>query len=236
MTRDDTAPSMPGSPVLDRRAMLIGTALLGVGGVAMARQPAPVASRVLQDALEKMIPLRVGDWAYRDASGIVLPPPDATSDSLYNGVVTRSYALPGRAPIMLLVAYSNVQDGMLQVHRPEVCYPAGGYSLSPTQVQDVPNGMGGVIPANSFSADGVSRTEQVLYWTRIGNLFPTRWIDQRIAVVRANIDGIIPDGVLVRVSTLAPDMASAQADLMGFAAQLIKAAPPTARRLMIGTA
>lgn len=224
------------SPMLNRRAMVIGTALLGVGGAAMARQPAPVATPVVKKALEAMIPLQIGEWSYRDASGVVLPPPDALSDSLYSGIVTRSYVATDRPPIMFLVAYSNVQDGMLQVHRPEVCYPAGGYRLSPRRVEEIPNGVGGTIPATIFSADGVSRIEQVLYWTRIGNSFPTSWLDQRIAVLRSNVDGTIPDGILVRVSSLAPDMASAQGELTAFAAQMVKAVSPAARRLMIGTA
>lgn len=214
--------------------MLIGTALLGVGGAAMARQPVATAAPVRKEALDKLVPAQVGEWTYRDDSGVVLPPPDALSDSLYSGLVSRSYASPSGAPMMLVVAYSNTQDGMLQVHRPEVCYPAGGYRLSETRVQDIPNGIGGTIPANTFSADGVSRTEQVLYWTRIGDRFPARWLDQRIAVLQANLEGIIPDGVLVRVSTLAPDMASARADMASFAAQLVRAAPPAGRRLMVG--
>ncbi len=224
------------SSLLNRRSMLIGTALLGVGGAAIARQPEPIAVPVRKEALDKLIPLQIGNWTYRDASGIVLPPPDALSDALYSGLVTRSYVSPDRLPMMLLVAYSNVQDGMLQVHRPEVCYPAGGYHLSPTQVEQVPNGVGGGISANIFSADGISRTEQVLYWTRIGNSFPTSWLDQRMAVVRANLDGMIPDGILVRLSTLAPDMPAAQADLAAFAAQLVESASPAARQLLIGRA
>ena len=236
MNRIDDQFATSSSPMLNRRTMVLGAALLGVGGAAMARQPKPAASPVLKDALERLVPTQVGGWSYHDASGIVLPPPDALSDSLYSGLVTRSYVSADKAPIMLLVAYSNVQDGMLQVHRPEVCYPAGGYRLSPTRVMQVPTAAGAVIPANSFSADGISRTEQVLYWTRIGSFFPTSWLDQRIAVVRANLAGVIPDGALVRISTLAPDMASAQADLMAFAAQLVKVAPPAGRRLMLGTA
>lgn len=236
MTSTTAAPPIERSPMLDRRAMLIGATLLGVGGAAMARQPAPVASPVLKDALEKMIPLQIGGWKYQDASGIVLPAPDLLSDALYSGLVTRSYAAPGQLPMMLLVAYSNVQDGMLQLHRPEVCYPAGGYRLSPTQVERVPDGVGGTIAANAFSADGISRTEQVLYWTRIGGFFPTSWLNQRVSVLRSNLDGVVPDGVLVRVSTLAPDMASAQADLAGFAAQLVRTVTPAARHLLIGTA
>lgn len=221
---------------LNRRSMLIGTALLGVGGVAMARQPKPDAIPVRKEALDRLVPAQIGDWTYRDTSGLVLPPPDALSDALYSGLVTRTYVSPDRMPIMLLVAYSNVQDGMLQVHRPEVCYPAGGYRLSPTRVEQVPNGMGGGIDANTFSAEGVSRTEQVLYWTRIGKLFPTSWLDQRMAVVRANLNGLIPDGILVRVSTLAPDMNAARPDLAAFASQLVKSASPAARQLLIGKA
>jgi EpsI family protein len=221
---------------INRRSMLIGTALLGVGGVALARQPKPASSKVGKEALNRLIPTRIGDWTYQDASGLVLPPPDALSDSLYSGLVTRSYTAANRLPIMLLVAYSNVQDGMLQVHRPEFCYPASGYRLSPTVVTELPNGLGGNISANAFSADGVSRTEQVLYWTRIGNTLPTSWVAQRVAVMRANLDGVIPDGVLVRVSTLAPDMASARADLSAFAAQMVRAALPVTRRLLVGAA
>lgn len=221
---------------LNRRSMLIGTALLGVGGVAMARQPRPSAAPIRKEALGRMVPNQIGEWAYHDSSGLVLPPPDALSDSLYSGLVTRTYVSPNRLPIMLLLAYSNVQDGMLQVHRPEFCYPAGGYRLSPTFVVEVPNGIGGAISANRFSADGVSRTEQVLYWTRIGNLFPTSWLQQRLAVVRANLDGSIPDGILVRISTLAPDMQSALPDITAFAAQLVKTSSPAARQLLIGRA
>jgi hypothetical protein len=202
------------SSPLNRRSVLIGTALLGIGGVAIARQPKPDAAPVRKEALDRLVPAKVGDWAYHDTSGLVLPPPDALSDALYSGLVTRTYISPNRMPVMLLVAYSNVQDGMLQVHRPEVCYPAGGYRLSPTRVEQVPNGVGGGINANLFSAEGVSRTEQV----------------------RANLDGRIPDGILVRVSTLAPGMGAAHADLAAFAAQLVKSASPSARQLLIGRA
>ncbi|WP_375391712.1 exosortase-associated protein EpsI, V-type [uncultured Sphingomonas sp.] len=226
----------PQSPGLDRRMVVIGGALLAAGGVAAARVPHVVARPVRKAELEKLVPRQIGDWRYRDESGLVLPPSDALSDALYSGLVTRTYAAPNRDPVMLLVAYSNKQDGMMQVHRPEVCYPAGGYKLTSTRPVEIPNGLGGTIPANSFSADGISRTEQVLYWTRVGSYFPVSWTRQRLAVMQANIDGVIPDGVLVRISTLAPDMASALPDLTAFAAALVRAAPPVGRRLLANVA
>lgn len=232
MSGTDTRPM--GGINLDRRALVLGAALLAGGGVAMARQPRPAASRVETPELEKLIPQRIGDWTFQGSSGLVLPPSDALSDRLYDGLVTRSFTAPGRSPIMLLVAYSNLQDGMLQVHRPEVCYPAGGFELSPTRHLEIANGLGGNLQASAFSANGVSRTEQVLYWTRVGSRFPVRWSAQRLAVVEANLAGTIPDGILVRISNLEPDLAHALPDLTGFAEALIRQSGPQGRKLMVG--
>lgn len=217
---------------IDRRALIMGGLLIASGGAAIARQPSSEQARLDKDQLGRLIPSRFADWAARDDEGLVLPPADALSDKLYSGLVTRSYTAPGRPPVMLLVAYSNLQDGMLQVHRPETCYPAGGYRLSPTR--DV--ALDGAIAANAFSANGISRTEQVLYWTRVGDAFPRRWLDQRVAVLRANLRGRIPDGVLVRMSVLDGDLTTALPELSGFADALMAAASPAGRKILVGRA
>lgn len=219
---------------VDRRHFVLGGLLLAGGGLAMARQPKVVSPHVGKDDLEKLVPKQVGEWSFESASGLVLPPSDALSDRLYDGLVTRTYTAPGQPPVMLLVAYSNLQDGMLQVHRPEVCYPAGGYSLSETRSVDIADGAGGTLPANVFSAAGPSRVEQVLYWTRVGAVFPASWTDQRLAVMRANLAGVIPDGVLVRISSLEPALDQALPALSGFAASLIRASGAAGRRLLGG--
>lgn len=237
MTVAATPPS-EGSPALkaelDRRTLVLGGLLLAGGSIALARQPRITAPPMPTAALQKLIPDRVGDWTFQTSSGLVLPPVDELSARLYDGLVTKVYAAPGRSPMMLLVAYSNKQDGMLQVHRPEVCYPAGGYQLSPTQHVEIPNGLGGSIAANAFAAVGVSRTEQVLYWTRIGDRFPIRWAAQRLAVVEANLAGTIPDGVLVRISNFDAELGQALPELSGFAATLLRQAGADARRILIG--
>ena len=220
---------------IDRRALVLGGLLIAGGGAAIARQPSSDQARLDKEQLGRLIPARFGDWTAREDDGLVLPPADALSDKLYSGLVTRTYVAPGRPPVMLLVAYSNLQDGMLQVHRPETCYPAGGYRLSPTQ--DVALvGASGAIAGNAFSANGISRTEQVLYWTRVGEVFPRRWLDQRIAVLRANLAGFIPDGVLVRMSVLDGDLGAVLPELSGFANGLIAAASPVGRKIMVGRA
>ena len=223
------------SPI-DRRHFLLGAGLCAASGIAFARQPQATSPVIGKDAFDDLVPERFADWRYQTASGIVLPPPDQLSDRLYDNLLTRAYVGPDGSAVMLLIAYSNVQDGMLQVHRPEVCYPAGGYALSPTQKVMLADGLGDQFPVNLFSATSYDRNEQVLYWTRIGSDFPLSWSAQRIAVIRANLAGAIPDGILARVSMVAPDMADARPILEQFTTQLLAAMQPAGRRLLVGRA
>jgi EpsI family protein len=219
---------------MNRRHMVMGGALLATAGLAFARQPREIVAPLKKGSLEALVPNMVGPWAFETKSGLVLPPSDALSDSLYNDIVTRVYYAPQLPPIMLLIAYSNTQNGTLQVHRPEVCYPASGYSLSETEIVAVGKSAGISIPARFFSAESNARTEQVLYWTRIGTELPTSWVSQRSAVIGANLRGTIPDGILVRVSTVAGESGSALAGLDAFVAAFTKSLTPAARKLLIG--
>ncbi|TCD04861.1 EpsI family protein [Erythrobacteraceae bacterium CFH 75059] len=236
MTPPDLASERSAQPApvtLSRRNLLIGGVLLSASGIAYARQPEVRAPRVDPKVFESWVPKQFGRWTTVEASSVVLPPPDALRDRLYDSLVTRTYTSPGQPSTMLLLAYNNRQDGMLQVHRPEVCYPVGGFRLSETRPFriDVP---GLAIPANFFTATGPDRVEQVGYFTRLGDAFPRTWAEQRLAVVRANIAGAIPDGMMMRVSLLGTDAGAAAAELESFASALIGASPPPLRRLLIG--
>jgi EpsI family protein len=125
---------------------------------------------------------------------------------------------------------------MLQVHRPEFCYPASGYRLAETREHPIALPGGFELPSRFIVAEGLSRIEQLIYWTRIGPSFPTGWLGQREAVIRENMKGIIPDGVLVRVSTIAPDDKTALAILDDFTRELVRAVPAKARLALIGRA
>jgi len=135
--------------------------------------------------------------------------------------------------IMLLVAQSGSQSGILQIHRPEFCYTAGGYTLTPS----VPHPVqlpGRELPALSISATREARTEQIVYWTRIGSHLPTSWTQQRLAVAMDNLKGFIPDAVMVRVSTYGNDKPLAYADVDEFIRALMAKVTPQVRRVLIG--
>ncbi len=219
---------------VNRRNILIGGALVAASGLAYARRPTVSVERIKKGQLDAMLPNNIGEWSFQSSSGLVLPPPDSLSDRIYDEVSTRVYQARNQPPVMLLIAYSNLQDGMLQIHRPEVCYPVGGFKLSDSQIIDVPVAANKIIPCRFFSAESASRNEQVLYWTRIGRMMPGEWIEQRWAVVDANLRGEIPDGLLVRMSMVTPDPKAAFAGLSAFARQLTSSVSPRMRSLLIG--
>jgi Protein of unknown function (DUF3485) len=203
---DDGAPS---ASALSRRNVLTGLGLLGAAGVAYARQPQPGPKQLGKGGLDALVPKNFGAWKFETTSGLVLPPPDATADRLYDEVLTRVYTRPDGAVVMFLVAYSGVQDGLLQLHRPEVCYPVGGYQLSQTTIAPIAFGNGDRVPA-----------------------LPTSWAEQRWAVVVANLKGAIPDGVLVRMSCVENDADKAFGVLREFASDLAGSVTPKARQLL----
>lgn len=217
---------------LDRRKVLLGLMLAAGSGITFARQPRTPINYLGAAKLDKLIPKQFGRWDFATTSGLVVPPEDPLSDSLYSQLLTRVYQDGSSAPIMLLVAQSAGQTGVLQVHRPEFCYPASGYELSPI----VPRALqvnGRPFVANELTASQPGRLEQILYWTRVGHDMPESWAKQRLSIAMANLKGDIPDAVLVRISTVDPDRTGAVQRLSAFVEAMVSAMPAASRRVLI---
>lgn len=217
--------------LLDRRRAILGGAFLLTAGAAAARVPRHHIDLLGKRKIEALIPNDIGPWHFYSKSGLVVPPADQLSDSLYSQLLTRVYLSQDGLPVMLLVAQSGGQTGILQVHRPEYCYPAGGFRLSDKATLPVAL-PGSVLDATVLSAHADDRTEQILYWTRVGNDMPLSWAQQRWSVARANLVGDVPDAVLVRVSTLTQDREAGMAAMTAFTRHLFAAVPPDVRRFL----
>jgi EpsI family protein len=227
---DDTATT---GQMLTRRKFALGVAFASVAGVAAARQPTTNVDYLGKNKLDKVLPEKLGKWTFVSTSGLVVPPEDQLARALYSQLLTRVYADETGEPIMLLVAQSATQSGILQIHRPEFCYTAGGYDLSPSEPHNVAL-QGATLPALSISATRDARTEQIVYWTRIGNHMPMSWPQQRMAVAMDNLRGFIPDAVMVRVSTYGTNQDAALAKIDEFIRTLMASVAPNIRRVFIG--
>ena len=219
---------------LSRRQTLVGGAFLATVIAGLALKPRRTENLLGDAKLEDLVPKNIGGWQFYTASGLVLPPQDQLRDEIYSQVLARTYVREGFAPLMLLIAYSGAQDGTISVHRPEVCYPAGGFHLSQLEPHTVTLAPGLVARGRSMVAEGDVRREQLIYWTRLGNHFPQRWSEQHLAVAAENFAGIIPDGVLVRLSSLGTGNQIPVLD--GFARELFRSVGPRMRQVLLGPA
>jgi len=217
---------------LDRRKVLLGLLFGSAAAVAAWRQPSRSLDYLGREKLDHLVPKTIGQWKFVAASGLVVPPEDQLSRTLYSELLTRVYSDDQGPPVMLLIAQSAGQTGILQVHRPETCYPASGFAISPVTQHDIQLGKLR-LQTNTLSATNEDTTEQIIYWTRVGDHVPTSWKQQKLAVAEDNLRGIIPDAVLVRISVVNNDVAAARATLDAFARSLIASLPASRRSVLV---
>lgn len=215
-----------------RREVLIGAGCFLASGTAFAMKPRHQVEFLGGANIDALVPKQLGRWKYVDSSGLVLPPQDQLRDKLYSQLLTRIYSDAAGDEVMLLIAYNASQDGVVQVHRPEVCYPASGYTLTSIEDHIVPLARDIDIPSRHIVAETGLRREEIIYWTRLGSYFPRRWSDQRWAVFMQNLRGDIPDGLLVRISSITPGIGRTALD--AFASDLYAGVGPRMRHVLAG--
>jgi EpsI family protein len=220
---------------VSRRSLFLGAGFLAVAAAAFVVTPRRHEQTLGRSRLADVVPQRLGPWSPAPNGGLILPDADQPGD-VYDQVLARTYVAANLPPMMLLVAYGAAQSGLMKVHRPETCYTSSGFAIRDDRAIDVPLVDGGAIAARTFLASREDRAEQVLYWTRISDTFPRDLASQRLVMLELGIRGIIPDGILVRCSTLGADGAKGEKALLGFVETLIANAGPAGRGFLIGAA
>lgn len=220
---------------MNRRDVLLGGSLLAAAGAAAALTPRKRLVLLDDRKLEDVIPLTIEDWRYTPSEGFVLPKsPGSLADRLYSQTVTRLYLSPTRVPITLVIAYGAVQNDLLQLHRPETCYAAVGYTISASRVAEVALAPQAMLPVRELTAVNEPRREQICYWTRIGDDLPTDGREQRRVKLQQQMRGYLSDGVLVRISTAGDATPEIMSGLQAFAYSMIHAMKPSERQALIG--
>jgi EpsI family protein len=227
--------------MIPRRDFLVGAGCAAALGGAEYLRPRKTI-KLLRDgeAMKSVIPARFDEWSLGEGGDIVLPEtPGSLASRLYSDRVARTYR---RGPmdqgddVMLLAAYGAAQSDVLQLHRPEVCYPAVGFLITMRRLFDLPVAEGVTVPAVMLSARSGTRIEDVVYWTRLGEGLPQTASDQRWARLKTAMQGYVGDGVLVRSSIVRTDPdADGFATLTRFMSEMILATKAVDRAALIGT-
>lgn len=218
------------APKTDRRKFLLGLLFCSAAGVAAIRQPSIRLDYLGSAKLDKLIPKTIGKWKFVASSGLVVPPEDQLAKAIYAQQLTRVYSDGVGPAIMLLLAQNGSQTGFLQIHRPETCYTAGGYQITPLAPHPVRYGTK-TLPANSIEATANGLTEHIVYWTRVGERLPQSWEQQKQAVALQNLEGIIPDAILCRVSAVSNDGPAAYEAIDEFIREMIAVVPRSMQRV-----
>jgi EpsI family protein len=218
-------------PDLSRRGFLFA-GILG-GGVALSEGLRLAQSEVGGTLdVKSLTPDTVGDWRRMAGPEMIVPQDDEPS-RFYEQELARVYGGPGLPLVMLAIAYASRQDERLEVHRPETCYSAQGFELTASRSIDLPLASNLAIPARTLIARRQDRAEQIVYWTRIGKLFPRSPTEQKFAALRSAMALQIPDGMLVRISTLGVAGEDVIA-MTRFARLLLASSPPPLRSALAG--
>jgi EpsI family protein len=178
-------------------------------------------------SLERAIPKKFGEWEH-DANvsiQMVNPQTQAVLDKIYSQTLTRTYVNGKGQRIMLSLAYGSDQRGSLQAHKPEICYPAQGFSVGATGMSKLATPIGN-LGINRMMAIRGQRTEPVTYWFTAGNQQVESAFERRLVELKSLMTGKIPDGLLFRVSSIDKVPSSAYGMHDQFVSQLISVVNP----------
>jgi EpsI family protein len=209
-------------------------ACAAVAGV-VARPSTKAAHVGPRFVLEDTVPRSFGDWRELPDAGaqVVNPQTKELLDKLYSQILTRTYVNSNGYRIMLSLAYGDDQRGDLAAHKPEVCYPAQGFTLH-SNVEGKVSTPFGTIDGRRLSTSLGRRKEPVTYWFTVGDKAIRNKLQQRMVEVKLGLTGQIPDGLLFRVSSIDDTTARAFEMQDAFVADLLKATGAPGRLRLSG--
>ena len=186
--------------------------------------------------LNAMVPRSFGGWheEVNMQGQVVNPQQEYMLNKLYSQTLSRTYVDGHGYRIMLSIAYGKDQSPSLQMHQPDFCYPAQGFTIISKQrvVLDL---LGKPISATHMYANLEQRFEPITYWTLVGDYVFSGGINKRLYELRYRLRKRVPDGILVRVSSIEKDTAEAYTIQNKFAIAMLAAMSSETRQHFIGT-
>lgn len=219
-----------------RRQFIIGLAMLIAAGLAWALTPRiKLADQQSKINLEAMIPNQFGEWKLDQTITPIAFSPDvqANLDKIYDQTVNRTYTNGKGEHIMLMVTYGNNQSASMQVHRPEVCYPALGFQIAGLSKGFI-DASGARLPVMKLVATQGRRIEPITYWVMMGDTAVRGHFEQFVARFKYGLSGKIPYGILIRVSTISADPEQSYQIEEQFVRNMLGAVPVQYRKVLTG--
>lgn len=233
----DSSPGAAVSARVLRRAVIAAVLMLVFSALAYVLTPREKLTELRgKPDYEALLPKQFGDWREEPMpfAQIVNPQQEEMLQRIYTQTLNRTYVNSRGRRVMLSLAYGEDQRDGMQLHYPEVCYPAQGFMLL-KQERGVIQAGARTVPVKRLQTElGVARKESVTYWTLLGDSVFRGGTDKKIAELRYGFSGKIADGLLFRMSSIEPDPRDGYALHEAFARDLIAAMDERQRHWLIG--
>jgi len=217
--------------------LVIGLCMFAAAGMALALKPTTkVADAGPKIDLEILIPEKFGDWKIDETIVPLLVDPEtqAKLDKIYNQTLARTYVNAAGQRVMLSIAYGGDQSSeQSQVHRPEYCYASQGFQLRGSQVARLVTEYGQISVRRLLAVQG-NRKEPITYWITVGDQATLPGFGRKLTQIAYGLTGKVPDGMLVRVSSIAADTGQAYEIQDAFLNDMLHATSPQARLKLAG--
>jgi EpsI family protein len=188
-------------------SVVLGVAMAATSALTGALTPTVRLSQAqVQFSLETMIPAAFADWSV-DATIVPLkvdPERQSVLEKIYDQTLSRTYVNKAGERVMLSIAYGGDQSRALQLHLPEVCYVAQGFDMLKSGEGALATRFG-TLPVRRLVARQNSRNEPITYWITVGDKTVRSSFERKLQRLAYGLSGKIPDGMLVRVSTIQAD-------------------------------
>lgn len=218
------------------RTISIAVVMVSGAGLAWVMKPTEKLADIRQSfTLESMVPRQFGHWRIDGSVVPVAPSPDvqAKLDKIYSQTLSRTYINPEGQRVMLSIAYGGDQSDSMQVHFPEVCYASQGFDVSEMGRGTLPGDQTS-LPVKRLVARLGNRSEPITYWLVVGDTAVASGTKQKFAQLKYGLIGKVPDGFLVRVSTIDPDKSVAYEVQAEFIKAMLAAMQSDDRMRLVG--
>jgi len=224
-------------PGVVRRGIFIGFAMVVAAGLAVAARPTVrIMDQKTRIDLERAIPVAFGEWQV-DASVVpiaVSPDVQAKLSKIYNQTLSRTYVNGSGQRIMLSIAYGGDQSNdESQVHRPEYCYSSQGFQVHSNVVSKAIVDYGDLVVRRLVAVQG-PRNEPITYWITIGDKATLPGVGRKLTQIAYGLKGTVPDGMLVRVSSIDRSAESAYQLQDRFIAEMLRSVDAETRLRLAG--
>jgi EpsI family protein len=224
-----------GAPLV--RALVLLLAMAIALGIATALRPSALLADIQpRSTLTDEIPLIIQGWRANSngAAMVIDPTQKSVLDYLYTETFSATYDNARNGTVMLSIAYGRDQRDGHNVHKPDICYPAQGFVVLDQRNLVLKLDERRSIDVRYMKMRNGPRTEPLIYWTTAGDVVYRGGLERKLVAFDYGLRNMIPDGLIVRASTIENDPDTAIATLTAFVHDLYAAMPENQRSRYFG--